>query len=276
MLGRRRAVVGFVVLAVVASGCGTLLRSLKGTVEAPRAQLEEAKLGAVSLDDVTVVATFVVTNPNLVAVQLAKTDFAFSLDGKKIFEGSAPSGLDLPAGGRAKLTLPVKVPWSAVPDLVTTFASKNEAPYVVQGRVGVKTPIGDLPLPIKFGGTVPIPKLPKVSLGTARVDEMSLAGARVLVRLDVDNPNVFGLPLDALLGSVKIAGQPVAQLGLAAARPLEAGKTTPVEIPVNVSFVSAGMAVASALSSRSATVEVAGEAKVAGRSLPLSLSTSLR
>lgn len=265
----------FAVLAVSVSGCAQLSRALRSSAVTPTAAYQSTRLSDISLDDATVEATFAIRNPNAIGLKLDGLDWAFSLDGQQVFDGKFPTGLQLPANGTTLLKVPITVPFRAIPSLFTTFRSKSEAPYSVKARATVRTPIGALALPLGWEGMLPVPKLPTVSLGTARVENLTLTGARIMMQFAVENPNTFALPLEALGGQVKVAGQQVAGLSLAKSQPLSAGQTTAVQMPIDISFASVGFAVANALSAGTATLAVDGHAKVGGKSLPMNLKTTL-
>jgi LEA14-like dessication related protein len=270
-----RRALAVVVLTLPLASCQTLLALLSATFQSPTATYRESKLEAITLDDATVAATFEVMNPNAVTLDVAGIAYEFHLDDQKIFDGQLEGGLKLAPNGTSPLVVPVRVPFASIPGLATTLATKPEAPYVVRAKVSVKTPVGDMSLPIGWSGQLPIPKLPTVKVASAKVSGISFTGARLTVTLDVQNPNVFALPLEALEGSILVAGQSVAKLGIAAAQPLAAKGSAQVQLPVDISFASAGMAVSSAMATQSAEIAVRGEASFGGKKLPLNLSATL-
>jgi LEA14-like dessication related protein len=258
------------------AGCAVFSDVLNGTLQNPTITFVSARLDSVTLDSATVVGTFRVDNPNAFSVSLGNVDFGVTLDSQKLFDGSVPNGLDLPASGAVQLPVAIQIPFKALPGLLTTLVNKTEAPYQVAGHVAVHTPISDITLPIAWSGVVPIPSLPKLSLSGARVDSLSLSGARIILTLAVDNPNAFALPLESLGASLSIGDQSVAQIAVEAAQALGAKQTTSVELPVSVSFLQSGLGLARTLGSGGATYRVQGGAKVAGHTLPLDLSGTLR
>lgn len=266
-----------VLLAALATtpGCATLLKLFEAATEPPTAQFQKAEVRSVSLEDATIAATFTVTNPNPLALSLEGLDWKFALDGKQLLAGTAPDGLRLPARGSTALVIPIKVPFTAIPDLFTTFSTKDEVPYAVNAVATVRTPIGPISLPLDWSALLPVPKLPTVALATARLDQVSLLGASMSVVLKVTNPNVFPLPLDALSGAVVVADRNVAQLGLSSPRPLGPKETIDVTMPIQVSFAQLGLAAATAISTRQAAVGVRGSAAFAGHSVPLDFRTTL-
>lgn len=270
---RRLALV--VLVALPLASCQTLLTLLSQAFQRPVATYREATLQSITLDDATVAATFDIQNPNAVALDVEGIAYEFALDGKKLFDGQLPGGLQLVPNGKSPLVVPVRVPFAAVPELLTTLATKAEAPYTVRATVSVRTPIGLMSLPVGWSGQLPIPKLPSVTVAGAKVTGLSFTGARLTVSLAVENPNVFALPFDGVDGAVVIAGQQVAKVALASLAPLAAKGTARVELPVDISFASAGLAVSSALAAQTAEIAVRGEASFAGRKLPLNLTGAL-
>lgn len=262
-------------LLIALTGCAQLSQVLRASTVTPTAKHQSTRLQNVTLDDATVEATFLIDNPNVMGLKIDGLAWAFALDGQRLFDGRRAGGMNLPAQGRTELKVPITVPFKAIPSLVTTFKDKKEAPYAVQAKATVNTPLGPVTIPLGWEGMLPVPKLPTVSLASARIENLSLSGARVMVQLAVNNPNVFRLPLEALGGRVMVAGQQVAGLSLASARPLAAGEVTAVQLPIDISFASAGFAVASALTAGNATLAVDGNATVGGRALPLNLKTTL-
>ena len=273
---RKLRLLAVFVALVSLAGCASLLKLLQGGLKTPAATFQHADLQNASLQDVTVAATFRLDNPNPIGLALAGVGYGFSLDGHELFEGQLANGLNLPPGGSASLVVPVRVPYSAVPELATTLATKTEAPYAVDASATVHTLIGDLTIPLHWTGTLPIPKLPQVKVSSVRVRGLSFSGAQLVVALAVENPNGFALPLTALDGQLLVSGQAVASLGLTAGRPLAAKQTTAIELPIDVSFASAGLAVSRALTHAGAPVRLRGHATIAGRAIPLDLTTAIR
>jgi len=264
-----------VALLATSTGCATLLKLFEAATEPPSAQFQKAELRSVSMEDATVAATFTVNNPNPLALSLQGLSWKFALDGKQLLTGVVEDGLRLPARSSTPLTIPVKIPFSAIPDLFQTFANKDEAPYAVNAVATVRTPIGDLALPLDWTAMLPIPKLPTVTLASARLDQVTLLGASMSVVLKVTNPNVFPLPLDALSGAVVVADRNVAQLSITAARPIAAKETFDLTLPIRVSFSDLGLAAATAISTKQASVGVRGSAAFAGTAVPLDFRTTL-
>jgi LEA14-like dessication related protein len=272
-----RAARPLLLLAIVlaGAGCTALTRALRTVLEPPRALFQTAELSAIDLDAATIAAHFRLENPNPVALPLDNLRWAFHLDGTKVLEGTLDERVRLAPNGATPLTVPIRVPFAALPALLTTLAAKAEAPYLVEGRAAVRTPLGELGFPLRFEGLLPIPKVPMVSFTSARLTGLTPLGATFSVALAVTNPNVFPLPLQALAAKVSVAQQPLATVGLDAPRPLPAGGTVELSLPVTVSFAGSGLALLSALQSGGARVALDGEARVAGRRLPVDLATTL-
>jgi len=264
-----------VLLTLPLASCQTLLAILSAGFQRPVVTFREASLQGITLDEATVAATFDVQNPNAIGVETVGIAYAFSLDGKQILEGQLPAGLQLGPNAVSPLVLPVRIPFSAVPDLVNLVATKSEAPYGVRATVSIRTPVQDFAIPLSWEGVLPIPRLPTVRVASAALSELSLGGARLTVTLGVENPNAFAIPFDALEGDIQVAGQSLAKLGLERTTALGARGSTELAIPVQISFLAAGLAVSTALAAQSADLAVRGAATFAGRKVPLNLSTTV-
>lgn len=254
------------------TACATLVR---GAVKDPKLHFEDASLTAISLDSATLKATFKVENPNPFGLKLSGGSYGFSFDGRKLFDGVLDQALELPASATTLITVPIRVPFDAIPHLLTTLATRESALYQVDGTVKVRTPISDVALPFSWKGTLPIPKLPTLSLSNARVENVSLAGARLVLSVGVDNPNSFPLPLEKLSANLSMNGHSLTHVGAMTPKVLAPKQVTTIEVPVELSLAQAGPLVSRALSGDS-TVHLDGEAVLGGRSIPIRLSTPAR
>jgi LEA14-like dessication related protein len=143
--------------------------------------------------------------------------------------------------------------------------------YKASGELG----FGPVVLPLKHEGTFAAPKMPKVDVGSPQVTSLSLMGARLGLPLQIENLNAFPLPLGGILGTVDIAGSQVGRIALPAAAPVPAKGHTTVNVPLNVSFLQSGAAVAQAIRTGVAEVKIDGILNAAGASIPVKVSKTV-
>jgi len=198
----------------------------------PSLSFKDASLSDVTLGGATVNLIFTVTNPNDASLSLAETDYKLSLEGKQVVAGKPPAGIKIPAKGSSDVTLPASVKFADIAGSIADFLRKEQANYRAEGHIGVDTPIGIAALPFEKEGTVPLPKLPDVSLGTPKIGSLSLTSARIDVPLVFANQNPFALPLGSVSGALRIAGADVGEVGAQPVGRVDAKGAKTVTLPV--------------------------------------------
>jgi len=233
----------------------------------PSLAFKDASLSDVTLGGATVNLIFTVTNPNDAALSLAETDYKLSLDGKQVVGGKPAAGIRIPAKGSSDITLPASVKFADLAGSVADFWRKEQANYRAEGHIGVDTPIGIAALPFEKEGTLPLPKLPEVSLGTPKIGQLGLTSARIDIPLVFANQNPFALPLGSVSGALRIAGADVGEIGAQPVGRVDAKAAKTVTLPVTIRF-SQAMAAARAIQEGRAHVAVDGQLAAEGASLP--------
>jgi LEA14-like dessication related protein len=81
-------------------------------------------------------------------------------------------------------------------------------PYELTTGLTIDVPLlGKLRYPVTSSGTLPLPKLPRVSLQTLSLEKLSYSGATLALKVVVDNPNAFNVGLDKLRYDFKVNGK---------------------------------------------------------------------
>jgi LEA14-like dessication related protein len=249
-------------------GCATL-KSL--TVSRPVVAFEQARLDKIDLDGADVTLLYQVQNPNAAPINLSHGSYAIDVDGHALAAGQPPNGFAFPPG-TSELSFPVHLVWTQVLPALQALATQDSVHYKASGTVGIDTPLGPLTMDLSHEGTIPTPKLPQISIDSPRLTSLSPLGARISIPLRVANKNAFPLPLAGVTGDVRIAGESVGRLLLPAQGVIPAKQESVIQVPLDISFLSAGLAVAKALQAGQAEVVIDGTLSVGLSSLPLHIS----
>jgi LEA14-like dessication related protein len=260
-----RALVALSLFAIC--GCSWLRQMAASGFQKPSLAFKDASLSDVTLGGATVNLIFTVTNPNDAALSLAETDYKLSLDGKQVVGGKPPAGIRIPAKGSSDITLPASVKFADLAGSIAEFWRKEQANYRAEGHIGVDTPIGIAALPFEKEGTVPLPKLPDISLGTPKIGQLGLTSARIDIPLVFANQNPFALPLGSVSGALRIAGADVGEIGAQPVGRVDAKGAKTVTLPVTIRF-SQAMAAARAIQEGRAHVALDGQLAAEGAALP--------
>ena len=270
----RHAALFLVPLAL--AGCAETLKMIGAPLEKPRLVFQGWEPRELDLEGATIALKWRVENPNAVGLKVAALDYRLELDGRQAVTGSASGGLSLPARGAAPLELPVRVRYADVKGIVDAFAAKDGIAWRVSGSVGVDTGMGVLGIPYSVEGKLPSPRLPRIALAGLSVHGISLTGLTVDVKLDVQNPNAFPLPLGALSYALRLGGNEVATAATHALAPVGGGQHVAITLPVHLSFAAAGDVARRAAAGDPLDVGLSGQAGFGSVKMPLDLAGKLK
>jgi len=103
--------------------------------------------------------------------------------------------------------------------------------------------LGKTRIPVQTSGSVPLLKLPAISIKSLSLNKLGLTGAELDLQLKVDNPNPISIAADKLIyqfnvnGIEWISGQSQAQ------QKMRPNDSSIINIPVNLNFLQMGQAV---------------------------------
>jgi LEA14-like dessication related protein len=258
------------------AGCAQLAEVAKAALLPPRLTFESASLESLDLEGATVILRWRVENPNGFGLDLARFGYRVDVEGRRVVEGEAASGVKIPANGSGLLAFPVRVRFADVPGFVALVSKGDEVGYRLSGSVGVRSPVGVLDLPLSHEGRLPLPRLPGFSLDGLSVRSLSLTEIALDVRLRVSNPNRFPVPAGRLDYALEVGGASVARGDGKGLAPVAAGSSAVVTLPVRLSVLGAAQAASQIASGNAVEVALRGDARVAGIPLPLDLRAKLR
>jgi LEA14-like dessication related protein len=252
-------------------GCSLLQRAGSSAFERPSLSFKEARLPHIDFQGAELDLVFLVTNPNAVGLDLTRASYALEVEGHKVASGVPRNGLKIPARGTAEVTFPAKMLWNEIAPALEAVFAMDQLRYKASGELGV----GPVTLPLQHEGTFAAPKMPKLDVGGIQVTSLSLTGARLALPLKIENVNAFPLPLGGILGTVDIAGARVGRIALPEAAPVPSKGQTTVNVPLNVSFLQTGAAVAQAIRTGVAEVKIDAILNAAGASIPVKVARTV-
>jgi LEA14-like dessication related protein len=252
-------------------GCSLVQQVASNAFERPSLSFKEARLPQIDFQGAQLDLVFLVTNPNSIGLDLTRASYNLEVEGHKVAAGTPKNGLKIPGGGTAEVTFPAKVQWNEIAPALEALFAMDQVHYKASGELG----LGSVTLPLQHEGTFAAPKMPKIDLGKPQITSLTLTGARLALPLKIANVNGFPLPLGGILGTVDIAGATVGRIAMPEAAPVPSNGETTVSIPLNVSFLQTGAAVAQALRSGVAEVKVDAILNAAGASIPVKVARTV-
>ena len=255
-----------VAVASLATGCA---------FTKPTLTFKNARATEVDFEGATLQLTFALKNPNPIGFNLDSIRYQLDVEGRHVVSGKPPDGVTVAAQGVSDLVFPARIKFLDIVPTIETLLKKDKASYKASGAVGIRTPIGPIELPLSYAGSFQVPKFPGFQFQPPRLQSISFQGARIVFPVQIQNKNGFPLPLGGVSASFNIAGANVGSVQALTPQFLAASKAQVVEIPLDINFLQAGFAVANAIQSRSAQVQLKGALKSGSMSIPIDLNERL-
>jgi len=223
-----------------------------------------------------------IENPNPTPLSVVRMDYLLDLEGGRAAQGSFPSALAIPpadpagAPGVGTVILPVQVRFAGIPGFARVLVENREASYALGGAVVFATPAGEARVPMEQTGRVAVPKAPRIRVEKVLLRSASPREVVLEMRIDVENPNDFEIPAGRIGCGLHLSGKEVVRADVLMDEPLAGHGAATFPVPIRISVLKAGKAVARLLIPFSSLkVAVKGEAVFGGVPVPLDLTTDI-
>ncbi len=167
-------------------------------VKEPEIKVKEILLQRISTRDAAFLTVLEIENRTPVRAELSGVDYDFKLSGTRLAKGETGSGVSVKPYDDARFEIPVEVTYENLKAIYDSARGKDRLPYRLEGEVRVKTPWGDLPVPYKAKGKLPVVRPSKIRRVKAELKSLSLQQASLDLKIELENPNVFELDIPRL------------------------------------------------------------------------------
>ena len=225
----------------VLSGCTP--GNIRDTLENQKPQVSVAGQQITRLDFQQVGMAFdiQIDNPNPVALSLAGLDYDLKLAGHSFASGKQNKQMQLKAAGPSSFQLPLSMRFAEIYQGLKQLKGKNEVPYELTTGLMIDVPLlGKLRYPVSTSGTLPLPRLPRVSVKSLTLEKLNYSGATLALKLKVNNPNGFGVALDKLRYDFKVNGKRWISGNRASLGNLAAKQGNELTLPITLNFMELG------------------------------------
>jgi len=233
------------------AGC----QSLEQFFQKPDVAFKSVSLKTMSLYDATAVFSFDVNNPNPVGATLQNLTYDLAIERKSIARGTAEKGVKIPAKGTGVVELPVCITYADVIASLAELSGKREVAYDLSGAFNF---LG-VAIPYHTEGTLPLPKLPAISLKKVHIADISWTGAALEFVLELKNANDFGLDVSGLTYDIAMGGKSFIHNQTRSNISVSPNGTATVTIPADINFIWLGKSAYDVLSGKSTGYEINGE-----------------
>jgi LEA14-like dessication related protein len=237
-------------IANLLTGCATLNR----IIQKPTVNFRKMQITNADLVQSTAVFNFDVQNPNPIPIKADKITYDLKLNGQNFVRGTLDQGLDLEAGKTSRLAIPITLPYLDFFKSIAQLWQTKSADYALAGGFAV----GPFTIPFQANGSFDLPKMPKISVEAIHIQKLSLNGAKLNCRLQMNNPNAFDLLLKRLDYNLNLGKTTFAQASAQSVSPLKKKSSAVMNLAFDVSFAKLGHSAYQLLQGQKADFTLAG------------------
>jgi LEA14-like dessication related protein len=229
-------------LFLLLTGCGVDLSGL-----APTIRFERMDVRSVDFEHIDTDFVFAVDNPNPVGSPVDRFAYSLSLMGVEILSGDDPNGLELAAGGTSEVALPVGLDFANLWEAITATRGEDYVGFGLQGGIGLDTDLGPVDVAFDEEGSFPAVRIPKLTLGTLKLDAFDGTNLDLGLNIDVDNDHGSALDFADIAFDLDLAGVNVGQGAMEETVSVEGASSKTVKLPISINVFDAAEAAADIL-----------------------------
>jgi len=232
-----------VVALLALAGCSSIDAIVAG-MPRPSASVQGVRLVNMSLEDVELTFDVEVKNPYAFALPLTRIDYGLASGSEHAFiDGRIEPEGSIPARKSRTIAVPVRLNFMRVLSALSSVQPGDVVPYTASLDMVFDPPTLDpITLPLRKQGELPVPAAPRVRDASMNWTTLSLSRAEGRMRLDLDNLNTFGIEIRAFDFDLSLGGISIADSRLAEPASFAAKGTGRIDIPINISTASLGLA----------------------------------
>ena len=182
------------IVSVLMFGCSTIRDA--ADVREPNVSFQNMSVDRITFDGVTLLFDFEVNNPNRFGVSAEQYSYEFFINDRSFITGLQEDRFSVERESTQSIQVPVSLSFSEVYETFGSVLRQDSLSYALSTEVEFDVPVlGNRKVPVRTSGEIPIPKVPRITMGDFNVKEISLSGAEIEVSFNVQNPNPFAISI---------------------------------------------------------------------------------
>ena len=228
-------------LPLLIVGCQTI-KDIANSIQKPNLSVDNVRVTGFNFNEMELTYDIKVENPNPVAVQMLGYDYSLDINERSFIKGDQTEKMSIDASGESIFEVPMSVNFQELYNTVKGVANKDQSSYHFLSHLSFDLPVlGATEIPVKKQGNIPMVKLPKLSVQNLDIDNVSLNGADINLKLAFNNPNGFGLNINGLNYDLMVNGTQWAVGEALEGVNIKENGTTELNIPISLNIGQIGM-----------------------------------
>lgn len=230
----------FLVLLFI-GGCQSI-KDLANSIQKPTLSINDVRIESFDFQEMQLVYDVKVNNPNAASLKMLGYDYSLDINGNSFLQGEQTTGIDIKASDASIIEVPVAVNFQELFRTVKGVAQQDESSYSFLSTLVFELPVlGQTEIPVSKKGNIPVIKLPKLSIESLKVEDISLSSADLNLKLQFDNPNGFGLNINELTYDFEVDGNNWASGKTLQGIRVKNNGTTELDIPISLNIAQLGI-----------------------------------
>lgn len=238
--------------------------NLLSSTARPSAKVVSTSIDGLDLNGLNLNFGVEIQNPYSTNIPLTQLSYALATEGTPFLSGQlADKPESIAAMGSTVVQVPVRINFQKAMQMVSSIQPGKSVPYQADLTISVDAlGLGNVDIPLRQHGQIPIPDLPKIEVSDVAWQEISMSKARAEVKLKMTNPNDFALALQQMNYRFSLGGNEIANSQLQVVQSLASNEASEVTIPLEFAPMSLGMGVLNLIKGSGASYELNGDLKV--------------
>lgn len=233
------------IVPVIFSGCAELLELLKQSqVQKPSVHFSDVRLTGLSFDKADLIFKVDIDNPNGMGIDLSGFTYDFFIDNNRFLNGDNTNPLTIQAKDKSTIDLPVSLGFKQLFDAYNSLKTADTVGYRLDMTMAFNLPVlGVTHIPVSKSGNLPNMKVPSIKLKALKLENLSFSGAKMLLQLNVKNPNGWAAKLNGMKYALNINGADWVTGVNTEALDFGAHQENTISIPFSLNFLEMGRSV---------------------------------
>ena len=225
----------------LSSGCSTL-QDLANRIQKPKLSVTDMRVSGFNFNEIELTYDITVENPNDLSVQLASYNYDFKLNEQTFLQGQQDKNTTIEASGKSTFEVPVTLNFRDVYEGIQTLANSDQAAYEFLSEVSFDLPVlGITKIPVSKKGTIPMLNSPNIRVSNLEVQSLSFTNADLLLNMEFDNPNAFGIKINGFDYGFSINGDRWAEGKSLVNTTIDGKDTAQLSIPISLNISEIGL-----------------------------------
>lgn len=235
-----KSVISILAIIFLIAGCSAL-RDI-ANIQKPELSVTDVRVTDFTFEDIELTYIVTVDNPNSLSVQMDSYNYDFRLREKTFLEGRQDKNMEIKAANKSTFEVPIQLNFKKVYDGIKTLVNADEASYEFLSVVSFDLPVlGVTDIPVSKKGSLPMIDVPKIIIKDLEIKNLSLTRADLVLNMEFDNPNAFGINVNNFNYDLTINGDRWAEGNALGNTSISKKGTSQLQIPISLNITEMSM-----------------------------------